>query len=125
MIMRKKIQILLSTACIAALLGGCALTEEPAKDSSSNQNVKEDPRQGNLDALNPTAYSDVSGIALEPGSYISIIGKNSESEFWKEVEEGAKKAGEDLNKKLGYKGEDKIKVNFSGPSKEMCIRDRI
>lgn len=125
MIMRKKIQILLSTACIAALLGGCALTEEPAKDSSSNQNVKEDPRQGNLDALNPTAYSDVSGIALEPGSYISIIGKNSESEFWKEVEEGAKKAGEDLNKKLGYKGEDKIKVNFSGPSKGENVEDQI
>lgn len=125
MIMRKKIQILLSTACIAVLLGGCALTEEPAKDSSSNQNVKEDPRQGNLDALNPTAYSDVSGIALEPGSYISIIGKNSESEFWKEVEEGAKKAGEDLNKKLGYKGEDKIKVNFSGPSKGENVEDQI
>ena len=97
MIMRKKIQILLSTACIAALLGGCALTEEPAKDSSSNQNVKEDPRQGNLDALNPTAYSDVSGIALEPGSYISIIGMVST------YEPNGMKANPDLKCRGGLK----------------------
>ena len=41
------------------------------------------------------------------------------------MEEGAKKAGEDLNKKLGYKGEDKIKVNFSGPSKGENVEDQI
>ena len=123
---KRKIQILLSVVCIAALLGGCTTTKEPAKKPVSNASEKkEDPKQGNLDALNPTAYSDVSGIPLEPGSYISIIGKNNGSEFWKEVEAGVKKAESDFNKELGYKGEDKIKVNFSGPSKGENVEEQI
>lgn len=126
--MRKKVQIVLSVVCMAALFGGCTTTKEPAKKPVANQEEsgeKEDPHQGNLDALNPTAYRDVAGIHLEPGSYISIIGKNSGSEFWKEVEAGALKAGEDLNKALGYKGEDKIKVNFSGPAKGENVEEQI
>lgn len=122
--MKRKIQILLSVACVAALLGGCAKENETIKKPAS-QKVEEDPKQGNLDVLNPTAYSNVSGIHLEPASYISIIGKNSTSEFWKEVEAGAKKAEEDLNQMLGYKGEDKIRVNFSGPSKGENVEDQI
>lgn len=126
MMKKRKIQILLSVVCIAALLGGCTTTKEPAKKPVSNASEKkEDPKQGNLDALNPTAYSDVSGIPLEPGSYISIIGKNNGSEFWKEVEAGVKKAESDFNKALGYKGEDKIKVNFSGPSKGENVEEQI
>ena len=126
MMKKRKIQILLSVVCIAALLGGCTTTKEPAKKPVSNASEKkEDPKQGNLDALNPTAYSDVSGIPLEPGSYISIIGKNNGSEFWKEVEAGVKKAESDFNKELGYKGEDKIKVNFSGPSKGENVEEQI
>ena len=127
--MRKKVQIVLSVVCMAALFGGCTTTKEPAKKPIVNQGesveAEEDPRQGNLDALNPTAYRDVSGINLEPGSYISIIGKNSGSEFWKEVEAGVAKAGEDLNKVLGYKGEEKIKVNFSGPAKGENVEEQI
>ena len=127
--MRKKLQIVLSVVCMAALLGGCTTTKEPAKKPIVNQGesveAEEDPRQGNLDALNPTAYRDVSGINLEPGSYISIIGKNNGSEFWKEVEAGVAKAGEDLNEALGYKGEEKIKVNFSGPTKGENVEEQI
>ncbi len=123
--MKRKIQILLSVACVAALLGGCTKENEPIKKPASQKVEEENPKQGNLDALNPTAYSNVSGIHLEPGSYISIIGKNSTSEFWKEVEAGAKKAEEDLNQMLGYKGEDKIRVNFSGPAKGENVEDQI
>lgn len=126
MSMKKKIQILLGAVCVATLLGGCTNTKEPAKKPVANQSEeKEDKRQGNLDALSPTAYSDVTGISLEPGSYISIIGKTSGTEFWKEVEAGAKRAEEDLNKALGYKGEDKIKVNFSGSAKGENVEDQI
>ena len=65
--MRKKVQIVLSVVCMAALFGGCTTTKEPAKKPVANQEEsgeKEDPHQGNLDALNPTAYRDVAGIHL-------------------------------------------------------------
>ncbi len=123
--MKRKWQVFFSVICIAVLCSSCSGAAEPAKKPSGNENTKEDAKQGNLDVLTPVAYSDASGIDLEPGSYISIIGKNNESEFWKEVEAGAQKAAEDLNEELGYKGEDKIKVNFSGPSKGENVEDQI
>lgn len=124
--MKRKLQVLLSLVCTAVLFSSCASPD------TQNENVvqkdegrKVNEKQGNLDVLNPIAYSDVSGIKLEPGSYISIIGKSSNSEFWNEVKAGAERAAEDLNAALGYKGEDKIKVNYSGSAKGENIEEQI
>lgn len=112
--------------CAAALAVSCTPQEKPAvKPSGTTEKKEENKHQGNLDMLNPSAYSDVSGIRLEPGSYISIIGKTSGTAYWNEVESGAEQAAEDLNKALGYKGNDKIKVNFSGSAKGENIEDQI
>ena len=124
--MKRKLQVLLSLVCTAVLFSSCASSDtqkENVKPKDEGRKVNE--RQGNLDVLNPIAYSDVSGIKLEPGSYISIIGKSSDSEFWNEVKAGAERAAEDLNAALGYKGEDKIKVNYSGSAKGENIEEQI
>ncbi len=64
------------------------------------------------------AYGNVEGLDLEPGTYISVIGKaNGSHAYWKAVEEGAKRAEEDINRMLGYKGADKVKVVYSAPEK--------
>lgn len=126
--MKRKLQMILSAACISAVLCSCAgQTQQAEKPSGSPQTKKEEEngRQGNLNVLNPSAYGDVSGIRLEPGAYLSIIGKENGSEFWNEVKAGAQQAGADLNAALGYKGEDKIKVNYSGPSKGENIEEQI
>lgn len=124
--MKRKLQVLLSLVCTAVLFSSCASSDTQKENivlKDGEEKINE--RQGNLDVLNPIAYSDVSGIKLEPGSYISIIGKSNNSEFWNEVKEGAKKAEEDLNNALGYKGEDKIKVNYSGSAKGENIEEQI
>ncbi|WP_461810366.1 substrate-binding domain-containing protein [Faecalimonas sp.] len=124
--MKRKLQVLLSLVCTAVLFSSCASSDTQKENivlKDGEEKINE--RQGNLDVLNPIAYSDVSGIKLEPGSYISIIGKSSNSEFWNEVKEGAKKAEEDLNNALGYEGEDKIKVNYSGSAKGENIEEQI
>ena len=66
-------------------------------------------------------------LNLEPGSYISIIGRNSsDSEFWNEVKAGAERAAEDLNAALGYKGEDKVKVELQRTeSKARILMNRL
>lgn len=91
----------------------------------NKKNEKVNERQGNLDVINPTAYSEVRGIYLPEGSYISVIGKQSGSAFWDEVKAGAEQAAEDMNAALGYKGEDKIKVNYSAPSKGENMEDQV
>lgn len=118
--------MLLSLVCTAVLFSSCASGDTQKENVvQKDEGRKVNERQGNLDVLNPIAYSDVSGIKLEPGSYISIIGKSSNSEFWNEVKAGAERAAEDLNVALGYKGEDKIKVNYSGSAKGENIEEQI
>lgn len=123
--MKRKFKAVLSMVCAVALMASCAPEKTPVKKPTGTTNKEINEKQGNLNVLNPIAYSDVTGIHLEPGSYISVIGKQNGSEYWDEVKAGALKAAEDLNKALGYKGEDKIKVNFSGPNKGENVEEQI
>ena len=68
--------------------------------------------------MTPAAYSNIQGLNLEPGTYISIIGKDENSSYWKEVKKGVEQAVKDLNKTFGYSGEDKIKATFNAPDGE-------
>lgn len=117
--MKRKTRLIIAILCCALTLSACA----------SNQNNKHTDPLGTsinttktkLDVLRPAAYSSVEGLSLEPGSSISIIGRYSGDSYWKEVAAGAKQAVADLNALLGYKGEDKIRLEFSAPE----VRDDV
>lgn len=116
---------------IALILGmtlfTCACTKTPTNEGDplnttvNTTNGTKNENQSKLDVLRPNAYGNVEGLGLEPGSYISIIGRNSNDSYWKEVEAGAKQAVTDINNMLGYKGEDRIKLNYSAPD----VRDDV
>lgn len=93
---------------------GCA-TEEAVQREDPINNIEEKEYQAKLDALKPAAYGSVSGLKVDPGAYLSIIGRNAGDSFWNEVEAGARQAVEDLNAELGYTGDDKVKLNYSAP----------
>lgn len=118
--MKKRLKSVIGVVCLSLALGACAgsgqnnPTNNPSKNEKSSTQYK-------LDALRPSAYSSVKGLSLEPGSYISIIGRHSDDSYWKEVESGAKQAIDDMNNLLGYKGADKIKLTYCSPS----IRDDV
>jgi len=121
--MKKKI-ISVVAALLSVSLCFTACGDNSKKEQNkpaTNVNTEKDAVQSKLDVLKPTAYSSVDGLALQPGSYVSIIGRFSGDSYWKEVEAGAKKAIADLNSALGYKGEDKIKLTYSAPE----IRDDV
>ena len=46
--------------------------------------------------------------AWKKGSRISVVIKNTESDYWKAVKKGMEQAVSDLNEYLGYKGDDAI-----------------
>lgn len=127
--MKKRFRIMALVLSLALLGSGCSKT--PANGGeSTNANVNntantEDENQSKLDALNPDAYGNVEGLTLEPGSYISIIGRYSGDSYWKEVEAGAKQAVADINTLLGYKGDDKIKLTFSAPSERDNVDEQV
>lgn len=124
--MKKFFQVIMLLLIISLLGCGCSnssKTETPPDKNSSKTEEKE--YQGKLDAIDPSAYGNVDGLKLEPGSYISIIGRFSGDSYWKQVEAGAKQAVSDINNKLGYKGEDKIKLTFSAPDHRDDVDEQI
>lgn len=129
MIKRKKIIVgILSIALIGSSVIGCSKPEDKkggGQTGTVQKPVQEEDYRARLNVVRPQAYSSVNGLRPEPGSYISIIGKASGSDYWKEVKAGAEQAVKELNEALGYKGEDKIKINYSGPSKAEDVDEQI
>ena len=115
--MKKRLRILAFILGMALCTSACTKTPtnegDPLNTTVNNTGGKENENQSKLDVLRPIAYGNVEGLNLEPGSYISIIGRNSDDSYWKEVEDGAKRAVADINDMLGYKGNDKIKLTFT------------
>ena len=91
----------------------------------TGKETEEPTYQGNLNAISPAAYNNVEGLNLEPGTYISIIGKDDSSSYWTNVKKGVMQAADDLNKELGYKGSDKIKVTYNAPAKSEDIDEQV
>ena len=107
-------------------LAACACT--PSKNNNPNKlnaNSTQNAYQSKLDVLRPAAYSSIENLKLAPGSYISIIGRNSGDSYWKEIESGAKQAVSDINDALGYKGDKRIKLTFSAPDIQDDVDEQI
>lgn len=123
--MKKKFSIIAGILCLALAFSGCV--KKPNSDVSSGNGATntKDATQYKLDALRPIAYSNIDGLSLEPGSTISIIGRYSDDSYWKEVENGAKKAVEDINKMLGYTGSQKIKLTYSAPEVRDDVNEQV
>ncbi len=110
-------------AAITVSAGACA--GESGQDTFTGDASEEPEYQSSLNPITPSAYRDVRGLKLEKGSYISIIGKSEATAFWKSVRSGVVQAAEDLNKELGYTGNDKIKVTYNGPAKSEDIDEQV
>ena len=118
---------LLAGAAIA--LAGCSQTRindgEEQTTTVNRTEEKVDEEKVRLDALDPSAYGNVEGLNLEAGTYLSIIGKASGGDFWDDVKEGAQKAISDINDALGYKGEDRVRMVYSGPSESGDVDEQV
>lgn len=127
--MKKSSSVLAVMLCVAMLACACAAPEssenkEP-ESSDNKQQVEEKEYQGKLDQIEPSAYDNVEGLHLEAGSYISIIGKAEEGQYWNEVKKGVDQAAADINEYLGYEGKDKVKVTYSGPETEDNVDEQV
>ncbi len=108
-----------ATAAVAVLLvalGISACVEKQKEEPQITGQVTEaPPYQNNLKSISPSAYSNVKGIPLEPGTYISIIGKSTGGAYWEQIQKGVEQAAKDLNKELGYTKDKRIKVSYTAP----------
>lgn len=127
--MKKRWTIIAGILCIALMGTACSKkvdsNGEEQQTTIDKTGKEENENQSKLDMIRPIAYSNVENLNLEPGSYISIIGRNSNDSYWNEVKAGAERAVADINSMLGYKGDDKVRLNFSGPSERDNVDEQI
>ena len=122
----KKRWMTVSAVVMATTFMICACGKQQEQTTTFTGKETEKPEyQGNLNAISPAAYNNVEGLNLEPGTYISIIGKDDSSSYWTNVKKGVMQAADDLNKELGYKGSDKIKVTYNAPAKSEDIDEQV
>ena len=122
--MKRRLTFITAVLCCSLALGACSSGKND-KNTDSSSETQETIVKGKLDILRPVAYNNIDGLSLEPGSYISIIGRYSDDSYWKEIEKGAKQAVKDLNSHLGYTGNDKIKLTFNAPSTRDDVDEQV
>lgn len=100
--------------------------EEPSKEPEEEKNMADDLTMQVLKNHAGTRdYTSLEELNPEPGSHIAVVVKNTKSSFWASVKRGMDQAVKDLNQKMGYKGEDKIKISFEGPTEETDVETQI
>ena len=110
-------------ACMTVGVCGCSSADEEDVFTGDTPEVPE--WQENLDAISPAVYADISELDLEPGTYISVIGKMENSPYWQQVAAGVQQAADDINEKLGYSGSDAVRVLFNAPADSEDIDEQV
>lgn len=100
--------------------------DESENTDAENDDMKDDLTMQKLRENGSSIdYTSLEEINLEAGSHITVVVKSTKNGFWTSVKRGMDAAVADLNEKLGYKGDDKIKLTFEGPSDETDVEDQI
>lgn len=118
---RKLIPIILCAAFVTSACTKAPTTEVTNPISDTEEKIY----QSKLDVLRPMAYGNINKLNLEPGSYLSIIGRGKGNSYWDEAKAGAEQAVDDLNEMLGYEGDDKLKLNYCAPKKTDDVNEQI
>ena len=122
--MKKKSAALVSiAACLGMIVCGCSGREKEEVFTGDTPDVPE--WQTSLDAISPAVYGSVEDLDLEPGTYISVIGKTENSPYWKQVRAGVEQAASDINERLGYSGNDEVRVLFNAPADGEDIDEQV
>lgn len=100
--------------------------DESENTDAENDDMKDDLTMQKLRENGSSIdYTSLEEINLEAGSHIAVVVKSTKNGFWTSVKRGMDAAVADLNEKLGYKGDDKIKLTFEGPSDETDVENQI
>lgn len=110
-------------ACMTVGVCGCSSADEEDVFTGDTPEVPE--WQENLDAISPAVYADIGELDLEPGTYISVIGKTENSSYWQQVAAGVQQAADDINERLGYSGSDAVRVLFNAPADGEDIDEQV
>lgn len=101
------------------------MDEKPETDNSAGIEADDLTMEVLKNQAGTRDYTSLEELNPEPGSHIAVVVKSTKTGFWNTVKKGMDAAVKDLNEKMGYKGDDKIKLSFEGPSDEKDVESQI
>lgn len=122
--MKKRFIAAVSLAVCTAM-AVCACSSGDRDDVFTGEETETPEWQPKLNMISPAVYGTTDDLDLEPGTYISVIGKMENSSYWEQVRAGVQQAADDINEKLGYSGDDKVKVLFNAPADSEDIDEQV
>ena len=122
--MKKRFFAAVSLAVCTAM-GICACSSGETDDVFTGEKTDTPEWQSKLNMISPAVYGTVDDLNLEPGTYISVIGKMENSPYWEQVRAGVQQAADDINEKLGYSGDDRVRVLFNAPADSEDIDEQV
>lgn len=111
--MKNRYRRVTAVLLLLILVGGCAAREEYTGGQVTAEAPRITAEQAKLSMVQPNAYNNVNGLDLEPGSYISVLGRSESGAYWEEVKRGMDQAVEDINAMLGYEGGDRVRATYN------------
>lgn len=100
--------------------------EDTSQEETQDKDMTEDLAMSVLkDQAGTVDYTSLEELNPEPGSRIAVVLKSTKEEFWTTVREGIEDGVEALNEKMGYTGDDQIKVSFDSPSDATDVEKQI
>ena len=108
--MKKRLIAAVSLAVCAAM-GICACGSGASDNVFTGEKSQVPEWQPKLNMITPAVYGTVDDLDLEPGTYISVIGKMENSPYWKQVQEGVRQAADDIKEKAGRKDAGALLLN--------------
>ncbi len=122
--MKKRFLAAISFA-VCVSMGVCACSSSEDENVFTGEKADLPEWQAELDMISPEVYGTVDDLDLEPGTYISVIGKMEGSPYWDQVKAGVNQAADDINEKLGYSGGDRVKVLYNAPSEADDVDEQV
>lgn len=122
--MKRRSMVCISLA-MCMVMGACGCSSSEDENVFTGDTPETPEWQANLDAVTPSVYTDIDELDLEPGTYISVIGKTADSSYWQQVKAGVEQAAADINERLGYSGDDAVRVLFNAPSDGEDIDEQV
>lgn len=110
---------------VCTAMGICACSSGETDDVFTGEKTDTPEWQSKLNMISPAVYGTVDDLNLEPGTYISVIGKMENSPYWEQVRAGVQQAADDINEKLGYSGDDRVRVLFNAPADSEDIDEQV
>lgn len=110
---------------VCTAMGICACSSGETDDVFTGEKTDMPEWQSKLNMISPAVYGTVDDLNLEPGTYISVIGKMENSPYWEQVRAGVQQAADDINEKLGYSGDDRVRVLFNAPADSEDIDEQV